>query len=138
MLTPRLISPRRTQRTASSLQHSSSTMRTLLTYWLGSTNLFTSENEILATAGSTSSTCTGPGPSSNATWSLCSMSFTATGATTAISLAGTGLSNFQYLGLDDVNVDQVGGNVPEPNSQALLILALAGAGVVTARKLRKH
>jgi hypothetical protein len=68
---------------------------------------------------------------------MCSLAFTATGATTAISLAGAGQTNFQYLGLDNVSVDLVNGTVPEPGSQALVILALVGAGAVTARRQRK-
>ena len=108
----------------------------LLTYWLGSSTLYTSENLIRATAGLTSATCAGPAPSSNATWSKCTMAFTAAGASTAISLAGAGGNGWQYLGLDDVSVDLTSNAVPEPGSQALVLLALAGVGTVTARRRR--
>ena len=110
----------------------------LLTYWLGSSTLYTSENAVFASAGSTSATCTGAAPTSNATWSQCSLAFTATGSSTTISLKGAGATNFQFLGLDNVNVDLVAGSVPEPDSHALVILALAGAGLITARRQRRR
>jgi hypothetical protein len=106
----------------------------LLTRWLGSTTLYPSENANAASAGSTTATFTGAAPTSFATWTQCYMAFTATGSTTAISLQGAGATGYQFLGLDNVNVELVPGGVPEPGSLALPMLGLAGSGVVSARR----
>ena len=109
----------------------------LLTYRLGGSTLYNSELAILATAGAASATCTGPTPTTTADWTLCSLAFTATAASTTITLAGNGPQNSQYLGLDGVNVELTSaGAIPEPTSAALVLLALlgAGAGTVGARR----
>jgi hypothetical protein len=57
------------------------------------------------------------------------MTFTANSANTPITLVGS--AGFQYIGLDNVSVDSVGGpTVPEPGAAALVISALGLLGLV--------
>jgi hypothetical protein len=85
---------------------------------------------IVATAGNASQKFTVSTTSTSSTWTPFTMIFTATGASTAVSLTGT--AGFQYIGLDNVSVEGAGGDatVPEPGSFALLVgtlLCLASA-----------
>jgi len=57
---------------------------------------------IVATAGGESQTCTVTSRSSGSTWTPCTMAFTATSASTVISLAGK--EGAAYIGLDNVMV----------------------------------
>jgi len=78
---------------------------------------------ISASAGNASQTFTVSTTSTASTWTPFSMPFTATSSNTAISLAGS--AGFQYIGLDDVSVESVGGSpVPEPGTYALVIVGL--------------
>jgi hypothetical protein len=60
---------------------------------------------ILASAGSSSGTFTVSTTSSKSTWTPFSLDFTATSATTAITL--TGAAGVNYIGLDNVSVDPI-------------------------------
>lgn len=89
---------------------------------------------ILAAAGSTNQTFTVSTTSDASTWTPFSMLFTASSATTAITL--TGAAGLHYIGLDNASVDQVGA-VPEPASFALMILGLGLAGVRSRRRISR-
>lgn len=97
-----------------------------LTYYLGSyTALWGGPPvSIIASAGATSQTCTDPATSTESTWTLCTMQFTATAITTPVTLVGSAGAN--YIGLDNVAVELVDGpSVPEPAVVFLLAPALA-------------
>ena len=85
---------------------------------------------IQANAAGQSQTCTVNTPSNSSTWTLCNMSFVAASTTTTLSLLGT--AGFQYIGLDNVSVDDLGPTgpapspVPEPTSMLMLGTGLAG------------
>ena len=61
---------------------------------------------ILASAGGTSQTCTVSTTSTQSTWTLCSMLFTANSVSTTLSFVGS--AGFQYIGLDNVSVEEIG------------------------------
>jgi hypothetical protein len=90
---------------------------------------------IVASAGGTSQTFTDSTATSTSTWTPFSLLFTATSATTAITL--TGAAGVNYIGLDNVSVDPAGtaGTVPEPGPFALLALGF-GVLPLIARRLR--
>jgi hypothetical protein len=88
---------------------------------------------IVAAAGSTSQIFTDPNITTSSTWTPFSMLFTATSATTTISL--TGSAGYQYIGLDNVSVDAIGGSpIPEPASYALMMLGLGLLGAISRRR----
>lgn len=88
---------------------------------------------ILASAGSASQTFTVSTTSTTSTWTLFSLLFTASSASTPITL--TGAAGVNYIGLDNVSVDPAGVSaVPEPSAYALLALGLAGLGFVAKRR----
>lgn len=74
---------------------------------------------IEASAGGTTSTCTVSTTSTASTWTLCSMTFTASSTSTALTFRGT--AGYQYIGLDNVSVDAI----PEP-----ALMALLGSGII--------
>ncbi len=107
-----------------------------LTFFLGS---FTSRwggppISILASAGGTSATFTDSPATTTSTWVPFSLPFTATSASTAITL--TGAAGVEYIGLDNVDVELVGGppdGVPEPGTYALTALGFGALAVIIGR-----
>jgi hypothetical protein len=67
-------------------------------------------------------------------WTNASMQFVASSATTTLLLQGA--SGFNYIGLDNVDVEFVSGpgSVPEPTTLALLGLGLAGLLATSRRR----
>jgi hypothetical protein len=91
---------------------------------------------ITAAAAGTSQTFTVSTTSTSSTWTPFSMQFTANSATTAVSL--TGAAGFNYIGLDNVNLDDLGGgggSVPEPATYALIP---AGLGLLALARRRRR
>ena len=91
---------------------------------------------IQATAASASQGCTVSTVTTQSTWTPCTLSFVATSTSTALSLLGT--AGFQYIGLDNVSVDDLGPSnqpptVPEPASMVLL-----GSGLIAAFRRRSR
>jgi hypothetical protein len=90
---------------------------------------------VLASAGGTSATFDDnpapPGGDQNI-YSPFSMTFTATGSTTAISFAG--LTGNQYIGLDNVSVEGITAAIPEPSTWAMMILGFGGVGFMAYRR----
>jgi hypothetical protein len=89
---------------------------------------------ILASAGGTSQTYMNAAATSTSTWTPFSLLFTATSATTAITL--TGAAGVSYIGLDNVSVDPAGaaGAVPEPGPFALLALGFGILPLIARRR----
>jgi uncharacterized protein DUF642 len=85
---------------------------------------------ITATAGSTSSNCTGYNPAGTGNMNeTCSLTFTATSTSTLISFQG--LEGDEYIGLDNADVELAPTGIPEP---AMVLPLLAGIGVLVLRK----
>ena len=90
---------------------------------------------ILASAAGAGETCTVNSASTQSTWTLCTMNFVATGGTTVLSFLGT--AGFQYIGLDNVSVNDLGPTtqpVPEPTS---VILLGSGLALLARRRSRR-
>jgi hypothetical protein len=78
---------------------------------------------ILAAAGTTSQTFIVSTSSTSSTWTPFSLLFTASSATTPITL--TGAAGVAYIGLDNVSVNPAGtAAVPEPGSYVLMAVGL--------------
>ena len=91
---------------------------------------------ILASGGNTSQNFTVSTTSTSSTWTPFSMIFTATSANTAVTLNGS--AGFQYIGLDNVSVEQVGGSpIPEPGTYALLTTGLALFAVAARQRVKR-
>jgi hypothetical protein len=103
-----------------------------LTFDLGSSNFWGRPDSLTASAAAASHTFASPSTGTNNDWTHESMQFTATGATTTVLLQGA--SGFNYIGLDNVDVELVSlPAVPEPETWALL---LGGVGALAARLRR--
>ena len=88
---------------------------------------------ILASAAGASQNFSVTTTSTASTWTPFSMTFTANAPVTTITL--TGSAGFQYIGLDNVNVEGIGGSpVPEPRYYALMIIGLGILGVAVRRR----
>ncbi len=96
----------------------------LLTFDLGSSTIWGLPSAIQASAGASSQTFTSTLSTTNG-WEGESLAFTASGASTNLSLLGT--SGFNYIGLDNVSVVDVGG-VPEPATWTMMLIGFGGLG----------
>jgi hypothetical protein len=88
---------------------------------------------ILAEAGTTAQTFSNASTTLASTWTRFDLPFTATGASTAITLIGA--AGVEYIGLDNVSVDPGVAAVPEPETYALM---LAGLGLVSLMHRRRR
>jgi hypothetical protein len=104
-----------------------------LSFDLGSSSQWGLPDSIIASAAGTSQTFTSPMTGVNV-WTNASMQFVASSATTTLLLQGA--SGFNYIGLDNVDVEFVSGpgSVPEPTTLALLGLGLAGLLATSRRR----
>lgn len=116
-----------------------------LSFDLGGSNAWGRPDALIASAAGTSVSFT-TGPASTTTpnndWYRESMTFTATGATTTLTLQGS--VGFNYIGLDNVAValsSSPGGvtpdpvpAIPEPSTWALMLAGLAAIGGVARRR----
>lgn len=109
-----------------------------LSFDLGSSTQWGVPASIAASAAGTSQTFLSPLTGINV-WTNETMQFVASSAATTVLLQGA--SGFNYIGLDNVNVECIsncsdggGGTVPEPVTLALLGLGLAGLAASLRRK----
>ena len=106
-----------------------------LTFYFGSdTALYGGPESIKVTAGSASQVFSLTAPTNVSTWTQETFSFTATAATTTITLLGT--DGYSDIGLDNVDLEgSAVAAVPEPGSYALM---LAGLGVIATLARRRQ
>jgi hypothetical protein len=102
-----------------------------LTFELGSSPAYGLQDGVTASAGSHSQifTTTNSGSQTNL-WQTESLSFTASGTSTTISIVGNSGSN--YIGLDNVGVVQTA--VPLPATAYLMLSGLLGVGAMARRR----
>jgi hypothetical protein len=108
-----------------------------LTFDLGSAIQWGIQDDVTASAGSTSGsfTSTNPGNSNNF-WDSETLSFVASGPSTLITLAGS--TGFSYIGVDNVSVVETSpGGGPEPSTWAMILLGFAGVGYMGYRRARE-
>jgi len=92
---------------------------------------------IQASAAGQSQTCSVLTTSTSSTWTPCSMSFVATSTSTSLGFLGT--AGFQYIGLDNVMVDDLGpiGATPVPEPTSILMMGTGLAGAWMRRRRRR-
>ena len=107
-----------------------------LSFDLGSSTFWGRPDSITASAAGTLQTFTAPTTGGNDDWQSVLMEFVASSTTTTVLLQGA--SGFNYIGLDNVDVEFVSGPgpipIPEPTTLALLGLGLASLAVARPRK----
>lgn len=107
-----------------------------LSFDLGSSTIWGRPDSITASAAGTSQIFTAPTTGGNNDWQSVLMQFVASSTTTTVLLQGA--SGFNYIGLDNVDVEFVSGpgpgQIPEPTTLALLGLGLASLAVSRRRK----
>jgi hypothetical protein len=105
-----------------------------LSFDLGSSTFWGRPDGITASAGGTSLPFSAPPTGTNNDWQHVSMLFTASSASTAVTLQG--LSGVNYIGLDNASVELISvAAVPEPGTWCLMLAGL-GAAAATARRRR--
>lgn len=106
-----------------------------LSFDLGSSTYWGRPDSLTASAAGTSINFAAPAAGTNNDWQHETMSFTAVGSTTTVTLQGA--TGIQYIGLDNASVELVSlpvDAVPEPETWALLIGGLGGIGMVARRR----
>jgi Protein of unknown function (DUF642)/PEP-CTERM motif len=107
-----------------------------LSFDLGSSTFWGRPDSITASAAGTLQTFTAPTTGGNNDWQSVLMQFVASSTTTTVLLQGS--SGFNYIGLDNVDVEFVSGPgpspIPEPTTLALIGLGLASLAVARRRK----
>jgi hypothetical protein len=108
-----------------------------VTFYLGSSTTFGIEDGLTASAAGAFDTFTSTnGGSSSNLWQLETFDFTASAATTTLSLVGA--SGRDYIGLDNVVMDDLGvGPVPEPSTWAMMLFGFVGLGLAGWRVSRR-
>jgi hypothetical protein len=95
---------------------------------------------VLVSAGGSPQTFTsGSGSPNPAVWDLETFDFTATSATTTLSIIGKTTTGGDYIGLDnvDVEVGTAPGPVPEPATFTLLLTGMSMLGCAARRRFRR-
>ena len=107
-----------------------------LSFDLGSSTFWGRPDSITASAAGALQTFTSPTSGGNNDWQSVLMQFVASSTTTTVLLQGA--SGFNYIGLDNVDVEFVSGPgprpIPEPATLALLGFGLASLAVARRRK----
>jgi Protein of unknown function (DUF642)/PEP-CTERM motif len=106
-----------------------------LSFDLGSSTFWGRPDSITASAAGTSINFAAPLTGTNNDWQHETMSFTAVGATTTVTLQGA--TGIQYIGLDNASVDLVSlpvTAVPEPDTWGLLLGGVGAVGLVVRRR----
>lgn len=103
-----------------------------VSFSLGSSSFWGRPSVLTVAAAGTSADFTSPLSGGNNDWETRSMTFLATGSTTAITFSGA--AGVNYIGLDDVVVDGSVAAIPEPET---VLLMLGGLGLVAARAWRR-
>jgi hypothetical protein len=114
-----------------------------VTFWLGSSPQWGIQDGLTASAASVSKTFTSTNSGSEDNhWQRETFEFTATGASTTLSLLGA--SGVNYIGLDNVSVTRVTAaapeaalSAPELSTWAMLLVGFAGLGFAGRRAARK-
>jgi hypothetical protein len=91
---------------------------------------------ILASAAGQDQACTVTTTSAASTWTPCVMTFTANSSITSLSFLGS--AGFQYIGLDNVSVDDLGPVTPPVPEPTTALLLCASGLVAVGRALRQR
>jgi len=102
-----------------------------LTFDLGSSANYGLPSGITASAGGTSQVFTSTSVL-DSVWTTETLNFTASGASTVISLVGE--QGVDYIGLDNVDVVETSGPIPEPAAWAIMMSGLFGVGALARRR----